>query len=63
MVAGVSTFSILLSTLLVTLSSLPQFETVDGSDYFPFAVLEAGINIWFTIEYIVRLSFCPDKRR
>jgi len=60
-VAITSSLAILVSTIILTLNTLPEFSTEDGSDFLPFAIMEGIINIWFTTEFFVRLVSCPDK--
>ena len=60
-IAITSSLAILISTVILTLNTLPEFSTEDGSDFLPFAILEGIINVWFTTEFFVRLVSCPDK--
>ena len=59
MVAIISITFIILSTVVLTLNTLPYFSHSDENkhekDYPPFALLEAIYMSWFSFEFLVRL--------
>ena len=65
MVALISITFIVLSTVVLTLNTLPYFDKRDENnnerDYPPFALLEAIYMSWFTFEFLIRLISCPSK--
>ena len=64
-VALISITFIVLSTVVLTLNTLPYFDKRDENnnerDYPPFALLEAIYMSWFTFEFLIRLISCPSK--
>lgn len=64
-VAIISITFIIISTVVLTLNTLPYFSTRDHQeheqDYPPFALLEAVYMSWFTFEFIVSF-FCFSPR-
>jgi len=58
-VAIISITFIILSTVVLTLNTLPYFSHRDGEntdkDYPPFALLEAIYMSWFTFEFLVSI--------
>lgn len=65
-VAIISVLSIVLATIVLTLNTLPYFQEKEdkiGGDYAVFAIMEAVYISWFTLEFVVRLICCPDKKR
>ena len=64
-VAIISITFIVLSTVVLTLNTLPYFDKRDENnnerDYPPFALLEAIYMSWFTFEFLIRLISCPSK--
>eukprot|EP00090_Calanus_glacialis_P008953 TRINITY_DN17274_c0_g1_i1.p1 TRINITY_DN17274_c0_g1~~TRINITY_DN17274_c0_g1_i1.p1 ORF type:complete len:566 (-),score=77.28 TRINITY_DN17274_c0_g1_i1:155-1852(-) len=64
-VAIISIAFIVISTVVLTLNTLPYFQVVDKNndvtDYPLFALAEAIYMSWFTFELLVRLVSCPDK--
>lgn len=64
-VAIISITFIILSTVVLTLNTLPYFDLRDEhnneKDYPPFALLEAIYMSWFTFEFLIRLLACPSK--
>ena len=66
MVAIISITFIILSTVVLTLNTLPYFlQKADSAgaekDYPPFALLEAIYMSWFTFEFLVRKSLEADS--
>ena len=66
MVAIISITFIILSTVVLTLNTLPYFmQKADSAgaekDYPPFALLEAIYMSWFTFEFLVRQSLEADS--
>ena len=58
----ISFTAIILSTIVLTLNTLPDFvDFVDGSEYPFFSVIEVLTNIWFSAEFLARLLSCPNK--
>ena len=59
-VAIISITFIILSTVVLTLNTLPYFSHRDNTntekDYPPFALLEAIYMSWFTFEFLVSLD-------
>ena len=57
-VAIISITFIIISTIVLTLNTLPYFSNRDQSDnekdFPPFALLEAVYMSWFTFEFMVR---------
>merc|ERR1712038_1456367 len=63
-VAIISITFIILSTVVLTLNTLPYFSHREGEtekDYPPFALLEAIYMSWFTFEFLIRLIASPSK--
>ena len=60
-VAIISITFIVLSTVVLTLNTLPYFDKRNKNnnerDYPPFALLEAIYMSWFTFEFLVKLQF------
>jgi hypothetical protein len=60
MVAIISITFIIISTVVLTLNTLPYFSNPGGGDgeaeedFPPFALLEAVYMSWFTFEFLVR---------
>ena len=63
-IAVFSVLCIVVSTVILTLNTLPAFqnntEKIVG-DFWIFAIIEMVYMSWFTIEFCVRLISCPDK--
>ena len=61
----ISVSCIFLSTIILTLDTLPYFEdhvdTISG-EFAPFFIIEAVYMIFFTIEFLVRVVCCPSKQ-
>ena len=60
----ISLACIILSTVILTLNSLPYFQAQTRKiigDYWVFAIIEMLYMSWFTLEFIIRLFSCPDK--
>lgn len=61
----ISVSCIFISTIILTLDTLPYFEEhgsqIDG-EFAAFVIIEAIYMAYFTIEFLVRLITCPDKR-
>lgn len=64
-VAIISITFIIISTVVLTLNTLPYFSARSQEDhekdYPPFALLEAVYMSWFTFEFVIRLLSCPSK--
>ena len=68
--AIISITFIIISTVVLTLNTLPYFsqrgnsEEAHEKDYPPFALLEAIYMSWFTFEYLVRIfiSYLTENR-
>lgn len=61
-IAMISFTAIILSTIVLTLNTLPDFvDFVDGSEYPVASVIEVLTNIWFSAEFLARLLSCPNK--
>ena len=55
---------IFLSTIILTLDTMPYFmdhEDKIMGQFSPFVIVEAIYMVWFTLEFIIRLSCCPSK--
>ena len=60
----ISLLCIILSTVVLTLNTLPYFQNEEKQiigDFWIFSIIEMVYMTWFTIEFIVRLVTCPDK--
>ena len=60
----ISVSCIFLSTIILTLDTMPYFE--DHQDkimdqFAPFVIIEAIYMVWFTMEFIIRATCCPSK--
>ena len=60
----ISVSCIFLSTIILTLDTMPYFE--DHQDkimdqFAPFVIIEAIYMVWFTFEFIIRFACCPSK--
>ena len=67
MVAIISITFIVLSTVVLTLNTLPYFDLRDENnnekDYPPFALLEAVYMSWFTFEFLVSLATSQPRKK
>ena len=64
-VAIISVCAIILATIVLTLNTLPYFQEKEdkiGGDYAVFAIMEAVYISWFTLEFVIRLVCCPQKK-
>jgi len=63
-IAMFSIFCVILSTVILTLDTLPFFQelsTLGASSYRPFVIIEGCYMGWFTVEFLARLLSCPSK--
>ena len=61
----VSVVCIFLSTIVLTLDTLPYFanhKNKIGGEFAPFVVIEICYMAYFTIEFLARLISCPSKK-
>ncbi|XP_032236693.2 uncharacterized protein LOC5511462 isoform X2 [Nematostella vectensis] len=59
--AFITMFLIISSVCLFCLETVPKFDNPKTSEGFVLYILEAVCVAWFTLEFLVRLIFCPDK--
>ena len=61
----ISVACIFISTIILTLDTLPYFKEhesqIDG-EFAAFVIIEAVYMAYFTVEFIIRLITCPSKR-
>ena len=61
----ISVSCIFISTIILTLDTLPYFKEhesqIDG-EFAAFVIIEAVYMAYFTVEFIIRLITCPSKR-
>jgi len=61
----ISVSCIFISTIILTLDTLPYFKEhesqIDG-EFAAFVIIEAVYMAYFTVEFIIRLIACPSKR-
>lgn len=60
----ISVTCIFISTIILTLDTLPYFnehESQIAGEFAAFVVIEAIYMAWFTIEFLVRMVCCPSK--
>ena len=61
----ISVSCIFISTIILTLDTLPYFKEhesqIDG-EFAAFVIIEAIYMAYFTVEFIIRLITCPSKR-
>lgn len=61
----ISVTCIFISTIILTLDTLPYFnehESQIAGEFAAFVVIEAIYMAWFTIEFLVRMVCCPSKK-
>jgi len=62
----ISVSCIFISTIILTLDTMPYFnehEDKIAGEFAVFVVIEAVYMAWFTIEFLVRMVCCPSKSR
>ena len=62
----VSLICIILSTVILTLNTLPYFQENEDQflgDFWVFTIIEMVYMLWFSLEYFIRLISCPSKRK
>lgn len=60
----ISVSCIFLSTIILTLDTMPYFEDHQDKimdEFAPFVIIEAIYMVWFTFEFIIRSACCPSK--
>ena len=63
-IGTVSVSCIFISTIILTLETLPYFQDHGNKiygEFGPFMVIEAMYMAYFTVEFIIRLITCPNK--
>ena len=63
-VGVISVTCIFISTIILTLDTLPYFEDHEDKimgQFAPFVIIEAVYMAWFTLEFIIRVICCPSK--
>ncbi|KAG8198924.1 hypothetical protein JTE90_015132 [Oedothorax gibbosus] len=60
-IRAISIIAILLSTVALSLNTLPSFKQLDSWDNYVLKILERVCMVWFTLEYILRFVASPRK--
>ena len=64
LIGSVSVSCIFLSTILLTLETLPYIQEHHNKiagEFAPFVIIEAIYMVYFTMEFLIRLLTCPSK--
>ena len=64
LLAAISVTCIFISTVILTLETLPYFQEHENKiagEFAPFMIIEAIYMVYFTLEFLIRLISCPSK--